>query len=82
MKFGNLSNNVILDDVFGRCCGGKKDKNTGIWDPGCGGYVGGKSALSHYREGFFGTPITTTWERGTNQGNLGFLIKVLVHTYN
>jgi len=43
------------DDVFGRCCGGKD---------GCGGYVGGKSALEHYKEGFFGNPTTTTWVRG------------------
>merc|ERR1712024_395674 len=43
------------------------DKKTGIWEPGCGGYVGGKSALSHYKDGIFGTPRVTTWERGTNQ---------------
>jgi len=75
---GNPNGCIGEDDVFGRCCGGKKDKNTGIWDPGCGGYVGGKSALSHYKDGFFGTPITTTWERGTNQGNL-IEIRLLVH---
>ena len=37
---------------------------------GCCGYVGGKSALSHYKDGFFGTPFVSTWERGTNQGNI------------
>jgi len=31
---------------------------------GCGGYVGGKSALDHYHEGFFGSPNVTTWTRG------------------
>jgi len=55
------------DDVVGRCCGGSVDKFDGIWDPGCGGFVGGKSALSYYKDGFFGTPYVTTWERGTNQ---------------
>ena len=52
--------------MFGRCCGGRW-KN-GAWEPGCGGYAGGKSALSHYEDGFFGTPKVTTWKRGTNQG--------------
>jgi len=46
------------DDVFGRCCGG------GEKGMGCGGYVGGKPALEHYEEGFFGEPSTTTWVRG------------------
>ena len=62
---------IITDDVVGRCCGGSVDKFDGIWDPGCGGFVGGKSALSYAKDGFFGTPFVTTWERGTNQGNLG-----------
>merc|ERR1712029_1065059 len=46
------------DATFGRCCGGG-DKGMG-----CGGYVGGKPALEHYEEGFFGDPTTTTWVRG------------------
>merc|ERR1712204_134089 len=46
------------DNVFGRCCGG------GIQGGGCGGYVGGKPALTHYKEGFFGSPHVTTWKRG------------------
>lgn len=49
---------VLLDNVFGRCCGG------GIQGGGCGGYVGGKPALTHYKEGFFGNPHVTTWKRG------------------
>ena len=49
---------VLLDNVFGRCCGG------GIQGGGCGGYVGGKPALAHYKEGFFGNPHVTTWKRG------------------
>ena len=49
---------VLLDNVFCRCCGG------GIVGGGCGGYVGGKPALDHYKEGFFGSPHVTTWKRG------------------
>jgi len=64
---GNPNGCIGEDDVLGRCCGGSADKKTGIWEPGCGGYVGGKSALSHYKDGIFGTPRVTTWERGTNQ---------------
>ena len=54
------------------------DKYDGIWDPGCGGFVGGKTAVDYYEEGFFKHPwgIPTTWERGTNQGNLGFRLRV------
>ena len=54
------------------------DKYDGIWDPGCGGFVGGKTAVDYYEEGFFKHPwgIPTTWERGTNQGNLGFQLRV------
>jgi len=54
------------DNVYGRCCGGN-GKAGDKFVRGCGGYVGGKSALSHYKDGFFGTPSVTTWERGTNQ---------------
>ena len=36
---------LFSDDVFGRCCGGGKK------GMGCGGYVGGKPALEHYKEG-------------------------------
>ena len=60
---------VIIDNVYGRCCGGN-GKAGDKFVRGCGGYVGGKSALSHYKDGFFGTPSVTTWERGTNQGYL------------
>ena len=49
---------VSLDLTLGRCCGG------GVKGMGCGGYVGGKSALDHYHEGFFGTPNVTKWKRG------------------
>ena len=31
---------------------------------GCGGYVGGKPALEHYKDGLFGDPRITTWTRG------------------
>ena len=44
--------------MFGRCCGGGEKGH------GCGGYVGGKSALDHYHDGLFGSPATTTWTRG------------------
>jgi len=64
---GNPNGCIGDDDVVGRCCGGSVDKFDGIWDPGCGGFVGGKSALSYAKDGLFGTPFVTTWERGTNQ---------------
>ena len=51
----------ILDLMFGRCCGG------GVEGMGCGGYVGGKSALEHYDDGLFGTPHETKWKRGEPQ---------------
>ena len=35
---------------------------------GCGGFVGGKTALSQYEDEFFITASVTYWERGTNQG--------------
>jgi len=45
------------DNVKGRCCGGKNGS--------CGGgYQGGKSALDHYQDGFFGNPKVTIWTRG------------------
>ena len=59
----------ISDNVFGRCCGGSwKGNGSGgrIWESGCGGYVGGKPALRHYKDGLFAQAQTTTWERGTN----------------
>merc|ERR1712079_188124 len=46
------------DDTFGRCCGG------GLAGMGCGGYVGGKPAVEHYKDGLFGEPCVTTWTRG------------------
>ena len=48
----------VLDETFGRCCGG------GDAGMGCGGYVGGKPALEHYKDGLFGEPRLTTWTRG------------------
>ena len=48
---------------------------SGKWDPGCGGFVGGESALKYAKKGFFGTPSITTWVRGVNQGKLNFLIR-------
>ena len=71
---------LITDDVYGRCCGGAPKKDGSGWKPGCGGYVGGKPALSHYKDGFFGTPKVTTWKRGTNQGNLRIRVCV-ANTY-
>jgi len=64
---GNPNGCIGEDNVYGRCCGGAPKKDGSGWKPGCGGYVGGKPALSHYKDGFFGTPKVTTWERGTNQ---------------
>jgi len=58
------------DKMYGRCCAGQMDG----W--GCGGFVGGKTAIEQYEDGFFhGTgedgveywPRVTYWERGTNQ---------------
>ena len=37
-----------IDFLLGRCCGGNARKGKS-----CGGYVGGKPALKHYREGFW-----------------------------
>ena len=50
--------------MYGRCCGGAMDG----W--GCGGFVGGKTAISYYKDGFFqnGYMESTKWKRGTNQG--------------
>ena len=39
----------------------------GKWQRGCGGFAGGKAAIQRYQEGLFKNPVTTTWERGTNQ---------------
>ena len=61
--------------MYGRCCAGQMDG----W--GCGGFVGGKTAIEHYDDGFFhfykedGThwaPKVAYWERGTNQGIVAF----------
>jgi len=43
-------------DPYGTCCA--------FGGPGCGGYVGGRSALEHYAEGAFGDVATTEWKRG------------------
>jgi len=40
--------------VYGSCCGGD-----------CGGWEGGRSAISHAEEGLFDGAPTTTWTRGT-----------------
>jgi len=66
---GNPNGCLGEDNVFGRCCGGSwKGNGSGgrIWESGCGGYVGGKPALRHYKDGLFAQAQTTTWERGTN----------------
>ena len=41
---------------------------------GCGGFVGGKTAISYYKDGFFqnGHMESTKWKRGTNQGIVTF----------
>ena len=39
---------------------------------GCGGFVGGKTAISQYK-GIFGN--TTLWKRGTNQGIVTFKLE-------
>ena len=49
---------TLSDDVFGRCCGGGKSGG------GCGGYVGGKPAPEHYKDGLFGIPRVAHWTRG------------------
>jgi len=46
-------------DPFGTCCAAKPG--------GCGGFVGGKSAMEHAAEGLFVNAPVTTWTRGSNQ---------------
>ena len=41
-----ISKSVLSDVSVGRCCGAYTRKGSL-----CGGYVGGKPALKHYREG-------------------------------
>jgi len=48
----------IDTNPYGTCCTKAKG---GI---GCGGYVGGKSALDHYADGLFDAAGTTTWTIG------------------
>ena len=46
---------------------------------GCGGFVGGKTAISQYKDGFFkkaGHVESTIWKRGTNQGIVTLKIRV------
>ena len=64
------STNVITDKMYGRCCAGEMDG----W--GCGGLVGGKTAISYYKDGFFqnGHMESTKWKRGTNQGSIYRLV--------
>ena len=45
---------------------------------GCGGFAGGKTALSQYKDGFFknaGHVESTLWKRGTNQGIVTFKLE-------
>ena len=42
-----ISKSLLSDFIFGRCCGAYTKKGSL-----CGGYVGGKPALKHYREGW------------------------------
>ena len=58
--------------MYGRCCAGQMDG----W--GCGGFVGGKTAISQYKDGFFkkaGHVGSTFWKRGTNQGIVTFKLE-------
>ena len=55
---GNPNGCDGMNDLFGTCCGACKP------DCGCGGYVGGKAAKDHYKEGLFVGAATTTWTRG------------------
>ena len=64
--------------MYGRCCAGKMDG----W--GCGGFVGGKTAIEQYEDEFFHFtdedgvqhyPRVTYWERGTNQGIVAFKLE-------
>ena len=66
--------------MYGRCCAGQMDG----W--GCGGFVGGKTAIEQYEDGFFRVyadendeyghgPRVTYWERGTNQGIVAFKLE-------
>ena len=69
----------FTDKIYGRCCEGEMDN----W--GCGGFVGGKTAISQYEDGFFThydkdgfsqyVPFITSWERGTNQGIVAFKLE-------
>ena len=44
------------DSLYGTCCGGKGD--------GCGGYVGGRSAIEQAAEGTFDNSPVNIWLRG------------------
>ena len=54
--------------MYGRCCGGEMD----YW--GCGGFVGGKTALSQYDDGDF-SPFATYVKAGTNLGTVTFKLE-------
>ena len=46
---------------------------------GCGGFVGGETAISQYKDGFFkkaGHVGSTFWKRGTNQGIVTFKLEL------
>ena len=49
----------FLANLFLTCCGG-----CGKTECGCGGYVGGKPALEHYKDGLFDGASSTIWQRG------------------
>jgi len=61
--YGGCKADNVETNPWGTCCGGSRRSN-GKWKPGCGGYVGGKSALEHYDEGHFLNTPTTTWKIG------------------
>ena len=45
---------------------------------GCGGFVGGETAISQYKDDFFkkaGHVGSTFWKRGTNQGIVTFKLE-------
>ena len=54
---------VIIDNVYGRCCGGN-GKAGDKFVRGCGGYVGGKSAMEHAEDGLFDSAAYVEWSRG------------------
>merc|ERR1740124_1369926 len=56
--YGGCNADTVETNPYGTCC---TKAQSGI---GCGGYVGGKSALEHYDEGHFLNTPTTNWKVG------------------